>query len=667
MKLAPLRRLLGSLLLLAGTALAAPLNRPLNLPPAPGEVIVKFKADSASSRQYALASRADGAAVRDALAGRAAALGARTGRPLLQAGAAVGPRMQVVRDSSISAEELAAQLAQDPEVEYAVPNGRQRRMTAPNDPYYLTGPAIVGSRGGPVSGQWYLRAPTATVVSSIDIESAWARTSGDSRVVVAVLDTGVRRDHPDLAGRLLPGYDFVSDNVVANDGDGRDSDPSDPGDWVSASDIRTYASRFGDCVAENSSWHGTKTASLVGAATNDGVGMAGTAPGVKILPVRVLGKCYGDRSDILPALRWAAGLHVDGVPDNPNPAKVINMSLGGGSCDAAYQETIDAVLAAGVTIVASAGNSNGGPVQAPASCNGVLGVTGLRHLGTKVGFSSMGPQVVIAAPGGNCVNSSGACQYVILAASNTGTTSPVAATWSDSFDDPPTVGTSFSSPLVAGVVGLMYSVKPSLTPAEAASTLASTARAFPTTGGTVGISQCRAPSSSSEQLECYCTTTTCGAGMLDAGAAVAAVATAPWLNIGMQPVAPTVGSAVTYRITGLGLAGGATAQTYAWSLVDGAGVASGFSSATNADTATLTPTGAGGLGVQLAVVDSLGANISASAVATVTATSPSGTSGGGTSGDSGGGGGGGASSPLWLALLAAAVLALRLSARPRKA
>jgi serine protease len=160
--------------------------------------------------------------------------------------------------------------------------------------------------------------------------------------VVAVLDTGVRFEHPDLGqatagGPLLPGYDFVSNAEIGNDGDGRDADPSDPGDWTTAAENSNSSGTFyqcdpegvGNAVATSSSWHGTTTASLVAARTNNSLGMAGTAPGVKVLPVRVLGKCFGYDSDIVAAMRWAAGIHIDGVPDNPNPAKVINLSLGG--------------------------------------------------------------------------------------------------------------------------------------------------------------------------------------------------------------------------------------------------------------------------------------------------------------------------------------------------
>src|SRR5690606_31257016 len=142
-------------------------------------------------------------------------------------------------------------------------------------------------------------------------------------VVVAVLDTGITR-HGDLDANVLPGYDFISDAGKANDGDGRDNDPSDPGDWVTLNQCP------GGNRAENSSWHGTHVAGTIAAVTNNAKGVAGTAFGARILPVRVLGTCGGYDSDIADAIVWAAGGSVSGVPTNANPAEVINLSLGGG-------------------------------------------------------------------------------------------------------------------------------------------------------------------------------------------------------------------------------------------------------------------------------------------------------------------------------------------------
>ena len=498
-------------------------------------VIVKFKAASASLRLQAESIAAQHSA-------RAQALGQRQGMEL-SAGAAVSERAQVVYATGISSAALAQRLASDSDVEYAVPDSEARVQVAPNDPLYADG---VGGNG-PGVGQWYLRAPVGAVKSSIDIESAWNVTQGNPAIVVAVIDTGVRYDHPDLlavtsGGKLLPGYDMISSPQSANDGDGRDADASDPGNWVTAAEANQVGGPFYHCttlntttglyVARNSIWHGTVVSSLVAAITNNGIGMAGVGPNLRVLPVRVLGKCgRGSESDIIAGMRWAAGLSVPGAPINPTPARVINLSLGGdGACDAAYQDAVNEVLALGIVIVASAGNDNGHAASKPANCSGVIGVAGLRHVGTKVGGSSLGPEVAISAPYGNCVNATAgaACLYPILGATDLGTTVPVGPTYTDSFNY--SIGTSFSSPLVAGVAALVLSVQPALTPQQVRVVLQSTARQFPTTSDTAGVPQCTAPQFDGSgtpiaQGECICTIDTCGAGMLNAGAAVTAAAT----------------------------------------------------------------------------------------------------------------------------------------------
>jgi hypothetical protein len=337
---------------------------------------------------------------------------------------------------------------------------------------------------------------------------------------------------------------MVSDFQSAGDGDGRDPDASDPGDYVTVADVNNPGNPYYGCtdlgsngqyVAKSSSWHGTQTAGLIGAATNNGVGMASVGRSVRVLPVRALGKCgEGDDADIQAAMRWAAGLPIPGVPVNPYPARVINMSLGGeGGCSAAYQDAVDSVTAAGAVVVASAGNNTGHAVGEPGNCRGVIAVAGLRHVGTKVGFSSIGPEVSIAAPAGNCVNTAAGtpCLYPILTTTNAGATVATTSTYSDSYDY--SLGTSFSAPLVAGTAALMLSAQPSLTPAQVRTLVQSTARLFPTSSADAApgevIPQCQPPSygiggSQVDQVQCVCTQQTCGAGMLDAGAAVKAAA-----------------------------------------------------------------------------------------------------------------------------------------------
>jgi serine protease len=503
-------------------ALAAPARATAAETAAAARVIVKFR--SGSTFGAARPSPRELTTV-----ARARSLAARLGRPI-RAGAAVSELAQVVFADGVSSAELAARVAEESDVEYAVPDERRRLVGAPNDALYAE-----GMPDGPASGQWYLRAPTGEIRSSIDVEAAWAVTIGDPGVVVAVVDTGVRYEHPDLlaveaGGNLLPGYDMVSDVAMGNDGDGRDADASDPGDWVTMAELSQPGLLFRCGSPSASSWHGTQVSGLVAALANNGLGMAGTAPGVRVLPVRVLGKCGGHDSDIIAGMRWAAGLGVPDVASNPDPARVINLSLGGdGTCSAAYQEAIDEINAAGTAIVAAAGNSSGHGVATPANCRGVIAVVGLRHVGTKVGFSSLGPEVSMSAPGGNCVNAErgSACLYPILTTTDSGEKGPKGPTYTGSFNT--SVGTSFAAPLVAGVAALVLSVRPALASEDVALLLRRTARPFPAPGS-IGsgstVAECTTPQYNlqgmpADQLECHCTTSTCGAGMLDAGAAVA--------------------------------------------------------------------------------------------------------------------------------------------------
>ncbi len=501
---------------------------------AEARVIVRFKPAAQSVLAKPLSMRSGEVEARSVAQQRTHSLALRSGLGVLQSGLSLDARTHVVKARGIDSQTLAKRLAADPEVELVAVDQLRKRALVPNDPLYPAGAATQG----PAAGQWYLRAPTSEVVSSINAPAAWDRSTGSSSVIVAVLDTGIRKDHPDLAGQIVGGYDMVAYSsssslalAIANDGNGADADASDPGDWVTQAEVdaRTLGSQCTSDDVGNSSWHGTRVAGLIAAASNNGLGMAGVAWNSKILPMRVLGKCGGYDSDIIAAMRWAAGLSVPGLPTNPNAARVLNLSLGGsGSCAATsstgvlYRETMSELTAMNVVVVAAAGNSAGLAVGVPGNCPNVISVTGLRHVGSKVGFSSIGPEVTLSAPGGNCVNLSGPCLYPIVSTGNSGTQGPRLS--EDYYISG--VGTSFSTPLVAGTVALMLAQQPSLTPAQVRSALVSTARPFVTSGGgTPGEAPpqaCQAPTAS-EQLECYCTTSTCGAGMLDAAAAVAAV------------------------------------------------------------------------------------------------------------------------------------------------
>lgn len=598
-------------------------------------VIVKYKATSALAMRIQAASPA-------ALPLHADTMGKRLGMVLTD-GHVLGAHTQSLRARGIGSEALAQRLAAQPDVEWAVPAYRRFATAVPNDP--LFGPNLVGTT--PAVGQWYLRAPAGEVKASIDAVGAWDTTLGDATVTVAVLDTGVTT-HPDLAGKLRPGYDFVTstDNTSGDS----DNDPSDPGDWDAS------------CDAPTSSWHGTQTAGLVGAATNNGIGMAGVGRNVMVLPVRVLGKCGGFDDDIIAGMKWAANL-LPGL-SNPNPAKVINMSLGSkGACTTAYSQAIAALNAAGVTVVVASGNE-GDVVGTPANCPGALAVSGVRHEGTKVGYSNVGPQNFIAAPAGNCVNDvidnpSLPCLYPILSTTNSGATTPAGSSYSTSFGDY-AIGTSFSSPLVAGVIGLMLSRDPTLTPARIREVLKATARPFPTTSSTApAVAACRPSSTELQDSECYCTTSSCGVGLLDARAAVNAVgaggAMPPLVAISASSTTPARGTSVNLDASGTRFDGGRTISSYRWSVVGGSDVGQ-ITGATGTASTTLAIGKVGEVTVQLVVTDT-GGNASTSSVTLYAQEAPA---------DSGGGGG--AMSTLWNALVGLAVVVLAWQRRhPRRA
>ena len=263
-----------------------------------------------------------------------------------------------------SGETLATTLARlraDPAVAYAEPDYRRHILATPDDPLFH-------------GHQWHLKNDASTP-SAIDAIGAWDTTQGGDGIVIAVVDTGVRFDHPDLgrvaaAGRLLDGYDFITDLAIC---ERRRRAP-----------MRTLLTPVIGARASSSSWHGTLVSGIVGAMTNNATGIAGITWNGRILPVRALGKCGGDDSDVISAVLWAAGIPVSGVPDNPDPAKIINLSLGStGSCPASWQDAISQVVARGVLVVVAAGNESG-PVGSPANCQGVAAVAAFaarRHQG----------------------------------------------------------------------------------------------------------------------------------------------------------------------------------------------------------------------------------------------------------------------------------------------
>ena len=332
----------------------------------------------------------------------------------------------------VEAEGLMRQLAANPNVEYVEVDKLNKLVFTPNDTHF-------GQQWGYGTGAGGIRAT-----------QAWDTTSG-AGTVVAVLDTGIT-NHSDLNANVLPGYDFISSASVGGDGDGRDSDASDPGDYYGG-----YAS----------SWHGTHVAGTVAAVTNNAKGVAGTAYGAKIVPVRVLGRGGGYDSDIADAVIWSSGGTVSGVPANANPAEAINLSLGGsGSCGSAMQAAINGAVGRGSTIVIAAGNSNANTSGfSPANCSNVIAVGSITSTGARSSFSNYGAIVDIAAPGSS-----------IYSTLNTGTQGPGSESYA-SYS-----GTSMAAPHVAGVVALIQSVSnPAKTPAQVEALIKSTARAFPST------------------------------------------------------------------------------------------------------------------------------------------------------------------------------------------
>ena len=500
--------------------------------------------------------------------------------------------VQVQAAAGESIDATLARLRADPKVEYAEPDQRRYPHAVPTDPLF--------------TGQWYLQ---NVQPSAIDAMTAWDTTTGRNDIVIADIDTGIRFDHPDLRSstvdRLLAGYDFITDVNIANDGDPRDADASDPGDWVTQAEIQDTTKPFAGCTVSNSSWHGTRVVGILGAIANNAAGITGITWLGKILPVRALGKCGGNDSDILDAMRWSAGLHVAGVPDNIHPAQIINMSLGGtGPCSMAQQAVVNEVVAQGVLIVVSAGNE-GGPVDSPANCNGVAGVAGLRNIGTKVGFSSLGPEVALSAPGGNCVNGPGLpCLFSLDTTSNNGIMNPGTSTYTDQSNS--NLGTSFSAPMVSAIAALMTSVNGNLQPAQLIARLKEGSKPFPQSSTTVPAPPaCHVPANSMDvqAAECICTPDgkTCGVGMANAPGAVNA-ALRPIAAV-MLPTSVSAGQNVSLKGAGSAAACGHSISTYAWTDVTNQTIA--IQGANTATAVVVAPT-SGTFTVRLTVTDDAG-------------------------------------------------------------
>ena len=386
-------------------------------------------------------------------------------------------------------------------------------MTAsdiPNDTYASNLWGLLGSSDGSPYGA--------------DVQTAWATTQGVG-VTVAIIDTGLV-SHPDLVGQSVAGYDMVSDAVTANDGDGRDGDPSDPGDWCSTG--------FG----RPSSWHGTHVAGTIAALANNGVGVFGGAPAVKIQPVRVLGQCGGYASDVADGIRWASGGTVPGVPANPTPAKVLNLSLGGSSptCSDDYASAIADARSRGAVVVVAAGNSAAdASTSTPANCPQAISVAAIGPTGLKADFSNYGSLVDISGPG-----------VGVWSTVDSGSQGPAAPSYAAYG------GTSMAAPHVVVSAALLASADPSLAPDAIEAILKASAAPLAADPSTAG-----------------CPALGCGAGVVNAGRAMTALVS-PVPIVGMvtaSPAYPLPGASITLTAFAVDTSGVVSAQ---WS-VDGGG------------------------------------------------------------------------------------------------
>ena len=324
-------------------------------------------------------------------------------------------------------------LRNDPRVLYAEPNFQVKALAAPNDEAY--------------SLQWHY--------PLIALPDAWEISTGNPGVVVAVVDTGILSGHPDLVGQQVDGYDFVSNSDSAMDGDGLDSDPEDPGLFLSGG---------------SGSFHGTHVSGTVAAGGNNRRGVAGVAYGARVMPLRALGADgSGTSYDINQAVRYAAGLANDSGTVPQQRADIINLSLGGADFSQATQDLYDAVRAAGVIVVAAAGNEANSSSLYPAAYRGVISVSAVDGQRQLAPYSNAGPDVDVAAPGGDSSVDFNGDGYPDAVLSTDGNVDDNGVSYTYSFLS----GTSMAAPHVSGVLALMKSVNSALTPADIDALLAS--------------------------------------------------------------------------------------------------------------------------------------------------------------------------------------------------
>lgn len=326
------------------------------------------------------------------------------------------------------------QLKKRTDVEYAEPNYLVHSNLTPNDDFYSL----------------------QSHYSHINLPQAWDITVGiptGDDIIVAVVDTGVVLTHEDLAGQLVDGYDFVSDIDTASDGDGIDSDPTDPGDGGGL----------------DNSWHGTHVAGTIAAASNNNQGIAGVSWGAKIMPIRALGQGGGTTYDVEQGVRYAAGLSNDSGTIPTQTADIINLSLGSGGFSQTSQNLYTALYDAGIIVVAAAGNEGTNTPEYPASYSNVFSINAVDLNNDLASYSNFGNTIDIAAPGGDLskdFDGNGYGDGVLSTYIEDSTTEP-----EDSYSF--LQGTSMATPHVAGVAALMKAIYPELTATEFDSSLQS--------------------------------------------------------------------------------------------------------------------------------------------------------------------------------------------------
>lgn len=404
----------------------------------PGQIIVRFRDDMLTAQGtdslYAR-SASTGLTAHAGAPGRSMLLGLGDHKQKMRAFQKLGITHGTSGTDSVISNEMQLKLdtikaiqalRKRPDVLYAEPNYILQAYAVPNDGYY--------------SYQWHY--------PLINLPQAWDITTGSSNVTVAVLDTGVLLNHPDLQTQLTAGYDFINDPANSLDGDGIDNNPNDPGNQQNPDG--------------SSSFHGTHVAGTVAAATSNNKGVAGVAWNVKIMPVRVLGKGgRGSSYDILQGVRYASGLQNDSGTVPARRADIINLSLGGSSYSQDAQSVYTQARNAGVIIIAASGNSSTGIPHYPASYNGVVSVSAVDINKALTSYSNYGAAIDVAAPGGDSSRDNNGDGYGdgVLSTDGDDKSGP-AVQFTYAFKD----GTSMACPHVAGVAALMKSVNAAMTP-----------------------------------------------------------------------------------------------------------------------------------------------------------------------------------------------------------